>query len=471
MAFEELNLPAHWDCKTLVECTINGNISYGIVQPGQFDPNGVGIIRVNNFQNDHLDVSDVLKVSNEIEGKFSKTRLEGGEVLLTLVGSTGLSAVVPPELKGWNVARAVAVIQPGEEVSADWINICLQSPYTKFFLDSRANTTVQKTLNLKDVKEIPIPIPPKTERVRIEKTLVSLNQKITLNRQINQTLEQMAQTLFKSWFVDFDPVIDNALDAGNDIPDALQERADQRRLLRAKADFKLLPAETRALFPSEFEETKLGWVPKGWEVQAFSEISYILNGCAFKSGDYVEHGNFVLRTRNFTNNQVERYSDDVFLPDSFFESHSQFLCKPYDYHLVMVGASVGNCAIIYPHQLPAFRNQNMWCFRSKKPDFISQSFIKYLLDFVVTKSLGLASGSAREFFRKGDFGDQLVCSGVSDIQILFKNICESYLSKMSMLCAENESLIQLRDSLLPKLISGELVLDALPEVPELAEAL
>ena len=185
----------------------------------------------------------------------------------------------------------------------------------------------------------------------------------------------------------------------------------------------------------------------------------------------MEQGNFVLRTRNFNKNQVERYSDDVFLPDSFFESHSQFLCKPYDYHLVMVGASVGNCAIIYPHQLPAFRNQNMWCFRTKKPELISQAFIKYLLDFVVTKSLGLASGSAREFFRKGDFGDQLVCFGVSNIQTLFKNICEPYMIKMGMLCAENDSLIQLRDTLLPKLISGELALDDLPEdVAEAAEA-
>ncbi|HCN7883636.1 TPA: restriction endonuclease subunit S, partial [Escherichia coli] len=87
---------------------------------------------------------------------------------------------------------------------------------------------------------------------------------IAINTGINQTLEQMSQTLFKSWFVDFDPVVDNALDAGNPIPEALQSRAELRQKVRNSTDFKPLPAEIRSLFPSEFEETELGWVPKGW---------------------------------------------------------------------------------------------------------------------------------------------------------------------------------------------------------------
>ncbi|ENM5784940.1 restriction endonuclease subunit S [Vibrio metoecus] len=264
MVREGMNIPHHWECKTLVECTSNKNISYGIVQPGQHDDNGIGIIRVNNFESGGLSTSDVLKVSPSIEAKFAKTRLNGGEVLLTLVGSTGQSAVVPSELKGWNVPRAVAVIRPSEDVSAEWINICLQSAHTKHFLDARANTTVQKTLNLKDVKDIPIPLPPVAERQRLEDIAVGLENKITLNRQINQTLEQMAQTLFKSWFVDFDPVIDNALDAGNPIPDELQHRAEARKAVRESEGFKPLPDDVRQLFPDEFEESELGWVPKGW---------------------------------------------------------------------------------------------------------------------------------------------------------------------------------------------------------------
>ncbi|MBE0493873.1 MAG: restriction endonuclease subunit S, partial [Thiomicrospira sp.] len=203
---EYVTIPEGWSCKTLVECTIDGNISYGIVQPGQHDENGIPVIRINNINNGQLNLSNVLKVSLEIEQKYKRTRLKGGEVLLTLVGSTGQSFVAPKELAGWNVPRAIAVIRANEEVGADWINICLQSTETMHFLNIRANTTVQKTLNLKEVRDIPILIPPKNVKDSIENLALSLSDKIELNRQTNQTLEQIAQALFKSWFVDFDPV-------------------------------------------------------------------------------------------------------------------------------------------------------------------------------------------------------------------------------------------------------------------------
>jgi type I restriction enzyme S subunit len=99
----KLELPPGWHCRSLVDCTKGGNISYGIVQPGQHQDDGIGIIRVNNIQNGKISVADVLKVSHDVESKFSKTRLEGGEVLLTLVGDR-LSAITTKDLHGWNVA-------------------------------------------------------------------------------------------------------------------------------------------------------------------------------------------------------------------------------------------------------------------------------------------------------------------------------------------------------------------------------
>ncbi|EFN9796774.1 restriction endonuclease subunit S, partial [Escherichia coli] len=81
-----------------------------------------------------------------------------------------------------------------------------------------------------------------------------------------------------SWFVDFDPVIDNALDAGNPIPEALQSRAELRQKVRNSTDFKPLPAEIRSLFPSEFEETELGWVPKDWLITSFNDLIELIGG-------------------------------------------------------------------------------------------------------------------------------------------------------------------------------------------------
>lgn len=468
MGSEFLQIPNGWNVKPLVECTADQIISYGIVQPGSHVGDGVPILRVNNFSNNSLDASTVLKVAPEIEKKFSRTRLKGGEVLLTLVGSTGQSIVAPASLSGWNVARAVAVIRPAQDVGANWINICLQSSATKNFLDSRANTTVQKTLNLQDVKQIPILIPPKDVKEFIESTITSLNCKIELNNQINTTLESMAQALFKSWFVDFDPVIDNAIACGNPIPDELSDRAERRRALKQNPNshFQPLPTEIQQLFPSSFVLTEeMGWVPERWKPeQLFSEID-VLNGFAFKSEDYEERGIFVLRTKNFnSSNMIDLLSDDVYLPKDFTKSHDKYLCEAYDYHLIMVGASIGNRGMILPHQLPALRNQNMWCFRPKKVSAISKIFTKHLLDSIIGQKIGLASGSAREFFRKGDFQDHFVLFGTTNIQESFSNLTSPLLHRQSSGLAQTSVLVAARNELLPKLLSGQI------QIPE-AEAL
>ncbi len=220
---ELISVPKGWNCKRLLDCTEDQAISYGIVQPGQYVDNGVPVIRVTNINDGQLLLDDVLRVSTEIESKYRRTRLKGGEVLLTLVGSTGQSKIVTDELIGWNVARAIAVIRPAVDIGSNWINICLQSTDTKHFLDVRANTTVQKTLNLKDVRDIPILLPPEGTRKAIEAIATTLANKIQLNHQLNQTLEEIAQAIFKSWFVDFEPVKAKiaALEAGGSEDDAL----------------------------------------------------------------------------------------------------------------------------------------------------------------------------------------------------------------------------------------------------------
>ena len=122
-----------------------------------------------------------------------------------------------------------------------------------------------------------IKIPPLPEQKAIAHILGSLDDKIELNRRMNETLEAMAQTLFKSWFVDFDPVIDNALAAGNSIPDKFKEKAAIRQELDGEQ--KLLPDDIRRIFPSEFKHNEeMEWIPKGWAVGPLRSVaSYCLN--------------------------------------------------------------------------------------------------------------------------------------------------------------------------------------------------
>lgn len=444
MGNEDFKLPSGWHCRSLVDCTKGGNISYGIVQPGQHQDDGIGIIRVNNIQNGKISVADVLKVSHDVESKFSKTRLEGGEVLLTLVGSTGLSAITTKDLHGWNVARAIAVIKPSDEISAEWIHICLQSPYTKYFLDSRANTTVQKTLNLKDVKEIPLPIPPIEERMNLEKIYFDLESKINLNLEINQTLEQMSQTLFKSWFVDFDPVIDNVLDAGNPIPETLQSRAELRQQVRKSADFKPLTADIRTLFPAEFEETELGCVPKGWVTNRLENILELAYGKALKktertNGDYPVYGSggvdgthneYLVKGPGIIVGRKGTVGSLHWENKDFYPIDTVFFVKPKEYY-----------SLVYCHQL--------------------------------LKTLGLENmntDAAVPGLNRNNAYRLEVVTPTQSIITKFTNIIQTIQHKMDSNHNETENLTALRDTLLPKLISGELSLEDLPDLIKQTEA-
>ena len=184
----------------------NRGISYGIVQPGGPVVDGVPIVRVSDVRDGRVAVSAPLRVAPAIEAAYARTRLAGGELLLTLVGTVGETAIAPASLAGWNTARAVAVIPVRKEVGAYWVKLALQAPGVREIIDSRLNTTVQATLNLGDVAKLPIVMPPIGERKAIAHILGTLDDKIELNRRMSETLEAMARALFKSWFVDFDPV-------------------------------------------------------------------------------------------------------------------------------------------------------------------------------------------------------------------------------------------------------------------------
>lgn len=269
MSFDLPDLPKGWIYKSLESCVQNGSVSYGVVQPGAAQSEGVPMVRVNNFCNGRIALSDLMKIAPDIESKYARTRLKGGEVLITLVGSVGQVAVVSKELSGFNVARAVSVMQPLADIGPEWISLCLRSPLSQQLLISRANTTVQTTINLKDLKALPIVIPPLAERSRITELLFSIDDRINSLRETNATLEAIAQALFKSWFVDFDPV-------------------------RAKAEGRHpegMSAEVGRLFPAALVQSQIGLVPKGWDIKTLQDLLVLQRGFDLPSDQRVP-GNY-----------------------------------------------------------------------------------------------------------------------------------------------------------------------------------
>ncbi|WP_332376079.1 restriction endonuclease subunit S [Faecalibacterium taiwanense] len=167
---------------------VDRKIGYGIVQPGQNILDGVPVIKVNNLitglhSKDELDVT-----TKENDEKYSRTRLEGGELIVSVVGTVGKTAIVPKSFRGCNLVRAVAMIDIKENWLSKWVKYYIDSPAGQAYIEQNLNTTVQATLNIKTLVDMPIPFPKEDEMRKIVTILDAIDRKIECDQQINDNL-------------------------------------------------------------------------------------------------------------------------------------------------------------------------------------------------------------------------------------------------------------------------------------------
>lgn len=160
-------LPKGW-CWTTIHQLNNADrpISYGVLQPGSDLGEGIPLVRVCDVAEGRVAVEHLKKISPSISNQFRRTILQGGEVLLTVVGTIGRTAIVPVELAGANTARAVAVIAVVPPGNASFLEMTLRESSMRAKLSNAAHEVARKTLNLEDVRVVAVPLPP-TEEQRI----------------------------------------------------------------------------------------------------------------------------------------------------------------------------------------------------------------------------------------------------------------------------------------------------------------
>ena len=290
---------------------------------------------------------------------------------------------------------------------------------------NRESGTVFGSVNKKDILGLEVKITNnKFEQKAIAHILSTLDDKIEVNNQMNKTLENMAQAIFKQWFVDF--------------------------------EFPNEDGEPYKPSGGEMVESELGLIPKGWGVEEIGNISDIQNGFAFKAPEYVDEGVKVLRTLNIGNDGYFNNTDIVFLPQSYkSEKYEKYYFEEFDVALVMVGASIGKIGMILKNTAGGLQNQNMWRFRRKEKR-VSQIFIYYTVKQAQNISKNWSTGSARDFYRKDSFRKIKVILPEKRIMDLFEKITKPIFQNISNHVCENDELISMRDGLLPKLMSGEI---------------
>ncbi|MCW9681832.1 restriction endonuclease subunit S [Dolichospermum planctonicum UHCC 0167] len=417
-------------CEAIVDCEH---------KTAPIQPWGIPSIRTTNIKNGRIDFKNANRVSEEVYKQWT-ARLEPkpGDLILAREAPVGDVGIIPPNQKACLGQRTVLIRTNKEKLDSRYLLYLLLTPQMRYKMMSKSEGSTVSHLNMSDIRNLEIPkLPPLSEQKAIAHILSSFDDKIELNRQMNETLEAMARAIFKSWFVDFDPV-------------------SAKRSGRQPAG---MDTATADLFPDEFEESSLGLIPKGWKVTEIGNICQITQGYSFKSKDFSIDGDILVRLGNFTENGTLSFTENN---TKFFnqECREKFKLNPGD--LVMCLSDVTQKGLILGKTgfIPNDNRQYLLNQRVAKIDavktlkfflhftFISNSFSLYAINSAnATTVLNLSSKSITEY--------KLVLPHEQVLDV-FSKIIDSLYEKKDSNVKESKILYQIRDTLLPKLMSGEI---------------
>ena len=182
-------LPEGWCWATVDQITAGNRTSaYGVLKPGPEIPGGIPLVRVGNIRNGVVS-GQLKRIAPEVASRYGRTRLRGGELLITLVGAIGRTAVVPSELSGVNTARAVGVVPISSMLDPRWIELWFRSPLERHRMIGKAHEVARKTLNLEDVRNATVALPPASE---LDAILLAVEQ---TERGLTPTVEHMKESV------------------------------------------------------------------------------------------------------------------------------------------------------------------------------------------------------------------------------------------------------------------------------------
>jgi len=161
-------IPPGWAWASLVQLTeANRACAYGVLQPGKDRDDGIALVRVGDVNNGKVDTTELKRISPTIAARYPRTTLRGGELLISLVGAIGRTAIAPKSLAGANTARAIGVIPLVTTIDAAFVEIWFRNPAKIAAMTSQAHEVARKTLNLEDVRVATVAVPPLAEQHRI----------------------------------------------------------------------------------------------------------------------------------------------------------------------------------------------------------------------------------------------------------------------------------------------------------------
>ena len=415
-------------------------------------------LNAGNVTKDGFNFSSKDFISSERDNLLRKGKLKKYDVVLTTRGTVGNVSYYDDSVPFSDIrinSGMVILRSDRKKIIPRYLYFFLRSTLFDTQVHALQSGSAQPQLPIRDIKRIEITCPTVNLQKAIVNVLGTLDDKIELNRQMNETLESMAQALFKSWFVDFDPVIDNALVAGNPIPDALKAKAAQRaEQLKAATQSGTPTATNRELFPSEFAFTEeLGWIPKGWEVKPVYDAADFINGSSFKSKFFCDEGNGypiikIAEVKNGISGQTKYTTQQM--PDKFYIEDGSILFSWSGNPETSIDTFIWTGG-------SGWLNQHI--FNVVLHEDSDKAFIYYLLKNLKPVFTQIARDKQTTGLGHVTIKDmkRLFIISPSAISLkAFANSSNAIFDRWYANLFSSRDLAKLRDTLLPKLLSGEL---------------
>ena len=418
-------LPEDWDVKTISEVC---NISLGGTPKTEIEEFWNGKIKwasardVANCKSRYVTLTERTITEKGVENSNAKIHPKN-TIIITSRGTVGAIALLP-EPMAFN--QTCYGLQSKKEHDVMYVYYVLKDSINR--LKSLSYGTVFETITIKTFNEIKIPLPPLPEQRAIAKILSDLDSKIELNQQMNRTLEAIGQAIFKHWFVDFE-----------------------------------FPNEEGKPYKSSGGEMvynkELGKeIPKGWRVGKLGDyITQIESGSRPKGGS-TDSGIPSIGAENILGLGHYDYSSTKYVPLAFYENMTQGKIKDFDVLLYKDGAQLGRTSIFglgFPFKECCI-NEHVFIVRVKSP--LTQIYLYFwsTLPFVKDSIINLNTNSAQPGITKEGVKGLDILVPKEEITKKFETIVKQLVIKVFKNCLESQTLSSIRDSLLPKLMSGKI---------------